>query len=62
MNILGANRQFDWTEIPIAYDESDKHTSIYYSYDVELAAKTIKSIKHSNFTEIYSLTNEKKLI
>ena len=25
-----------------------------------LAAKTIKSVKLSNFTEIYSLTNEKK--
>ena len=62
MNILGANRQFDWIEISIVYDESDKHTSIYDSYNVELAAKTIKSIKHSNLTEIYSLTNEKKLI
>ena len=34
--------------------------TIYDSYNVELAARTIKSVKLSNFTEIYSLTNEKK--
>ena len=42
------------------FDKSDKHTSIYDSYNAELAAKTVKSIKLSNFIEIYSLTNEKK--
>ena len=55
-----SNRQFDWLEILIVYDKSDKHTTIYDSYNVELAAKYIKSVKLSNFTEIYSLTNEKK--
>ena len=30
------------------------------SYSVELAAKDIKSLKLSNFTEIYSLTSGKK--
>ena len=43
-DFLGANRQFDWNEISIVYDKSDKHTSIYDSYNVELAAKTIKSV------------------
>ena len=63
MNIdfLGANRQFDWIEITIVYDKSDKHTSIYDSYNVELAAKTTRSVKISNFTNICSLTNEKKV-
>ena len=42
------------------YDKSDEHTTIYDSYKVEMAAKTIKSVKLSNFTEIYSLTNKKK--
>ena len=37
------------------------NTSIYDSYKNELAAKTIKSVKLSNFTEVYSLTNEKKI-
>ena len=31
-----------------------------WTYKVEMAAKTIKSVKLSNFTEIYSLTNKKK--
>ena len=64
IDFLGANRQFDWIEIStkylIVYNKSDKHTSIYDRYNVELAAKTIKSVRISNFTEVYSLTNEKK--
>ena len=42
------------------HEKSDQHATIYDSYNSELATKTIKSIKLSNFTEIYSLTNEKK--
>ena len=60
IDFLGSNRQFDWLEILIVYDKSDKHTTIYDSYNVELAAKYIKSVKLSNFTEVYSLTNGKK--
>ena len=58
-DFLGSNRQFDWLEISLVFDKSDKHTSIYYSYNIELAAKYIKSLKFSNFTEIYTLANEK---
>ena len=60
VEFLGANRQFDWIEISIVNDKSDKHTTIYDSYNRELAAQNIKTIQLSNFTEIYSLTNEKK--
>ena len=60
IEFLGANRQFDWIEISVVNDKSDKHTTIYDSYNQELAAQNIKSLKLSNFTEIYSLTNEKK--
>ena len=60
IEFLGVNRQFDWIEISIVNDKSDKHTAIYDSYNRELAAQNIKSLKLSNFTEIYSLTNEKK--
>ena len=56
-----SNSQFDWIEISIVPDKSDKHTTIYDSYNRELAAQTIKSLKLSNFTEIYSLTNEKNM-
>ena len=60
INFLGSNRQFDWLEISLVYDKSYKHTTIYDSYNVELAAKYIKSVKLENFTEIYTLTSEKK--
>ena len=33
---------------------------IYDGFNVKLATKYIKSVKLSNFTEIYRLTNEKK--
>ena len=64
VELLGANRQFDWLEIQlliaIVNDKSDKHSTIYNSYNRELAAQKIKTLQLSNFTEIYSLTNEKK--
>ena len=51
VEFLGANRQFDWIEILIVHDKSDKHTTIYDSYNRELAAQSIKSLRLSNFTE-----------
>ena len=57
---MGTNRR-DWLEMSLVSDKSDKHTTIYDSYNVELAAKYIKSVKLSNFIEIYSLTNEKNM-
>ena len=60
VEFLGANRQFDWIEISIVPDESDKHKTIYDSYNREMAAQLIKTLKLTNFTELYSLTNEKK--
>ena len=62
VEFLGANRQFDWLEISIVNDKSDKHSTIYDSYNRELAAQKIKTLQLSNFTEIYSLTNEKSTI
>ena len=62
VEFLGANRQFDLLELSLVYDKSDKHKTIYDSYNHELVAKTIKSIKLSNFTEIYSLTNKKNMM
>ena len=57
---MGSNREFDWLEISLVFDKSDKHTTIYNSYNVELASKYIKSVKLSNLIKIYSLTNEEK--
>ena len=60
IDFLGSNRQFDWLEFSLVYHKSDQQATIYDSYNFELAAKTIKSMKLSNFTEIYSLPDEKK--
>ena len=57
IDFLGSNRQFDWLEISIVFDKSDKHTTIYDSYNIQVVAKYIHSIKLSNFTEIYGLNN-----
>ena len=35
VEFLGANRQFDWIEISIVPDKSNKHTGIYDSYNRE---------------------------
>ena len=61
VEFLGSNRQFDWLEIPVVSDKRDKHTAIYDSYNRKIAAQVIKSLKLLNFTETYSLTNEKKI-
>ena len=54
----GGQRQFDWLEISIVYDKSYQHTTIYDSYDLELAAKLIKTIKFENTSSTYSLTGK----
>ena len=58
IDLLGAKIQFDWLEMSLIFDKSDKDKTIYDSSNVELAAKYTKSVKISKFTEIYSLTNE----
>ena len=62
IDFLEARRQFDWMEISLVSDKSEKHTTIYHSCNVEMASKRIKSARLTNFTEIYSLTNEKNTI
>ena len=54
----GAQRQLDWLEISIVYDNSYQHNTIYDSYDVELAAKLIKTIKFENTSSTYSLSGK----
>ena len=40
------------------YDKSYQHTTIYDSYDLELAAKLTKSLKFENTSTTYSLTGK----
>ena len=44
VDFKGANRQFDEIEISLVYDKSDKHLSAHDSYNLEAAAKLIKTI------------------
>ena len=54
----GAQRQFDWVEISIVYDKSCQHSTIYGSYDLELAARLIKTVKFENTSSTSSLTGK----
>ena len=54
----GPQRQLDWLEISIVYDRSYQHTTIYDSYDLELAAEVIKKMKFENTSTTYILTGK----
>ena len=57
--LKGAQRQIDWRDwISILYDNLYHHSTTYDSYDVELAAKLIKTIKFQNASTTYSLTGK----
>ena len=60
VDIIAANRQFDWLERSLMYDTSDQYTTIYDSYKAELAAKKIDHSKVENITITYSTTNDLK--
>ena len=42
---LRGNRKFDWIELSLVHDKSDKHATIYNSYNIEMASKIIKSVE-----------------
>ena len=48
-------------EISLLYDKSDKHLTIYSSYNAECVARIIKKIVLSNISDAYSATNMMKL-
>ena len=54
----GAQRQFEWLELSLVYDKSYQHLTIYDSYDLELPAKMVQSIKFENTSSTYSLTGK----
>ena len=53
----GCDRQFDWLKISLLYDKSDKHLTIYDSYNAECTARMIKKIELSNISDAYNATN-----
>ena len=60
VDFKGCERQFDWLEISLVYDKSDKHLIIYDSYNAEWAARMIRNIKLANISNAYSATNTMK--
>ena len=60
VDFQGANRQFDWIEISLVYDKSDKQLTAYDSYNAECASKFIKSLEFANISDQYSSTNTLK--
>ena len=61
VDFQGANRQFDWIEISLVYDKSNKHLIAYDSYKAECASKFIKSLEFANKNDQHSSTNTLKL-
>ena len=60
VDFKSCNRQLDWFEISLLYNKSDKHLTIYNSYNAECAAEMIKKIELSNISDAYSATNTMK--
>ena len=57
VDFQGVNRQFDWVEISLVPNKSDKHLTTYDSYNSETAAKLIKTIEFANISNKNSETN-----
>ena len=57
VDFIGVNRQFDWIEISLVFDKSDKHLTICDSYNAECAARTIKLLEFQNISKEPSATN-----
>ena len=55
-----AFKQFEFLEISLVFDKSDQHLTIYDSYNAEVAATNIKSIKLQNASNTYSEINTVK--
>ena len=57
VDFIDANRRFDWVEILLVYDKSNKHLTIYDNYNAESAARLIKSLEFTNISKEYNATN-----
>ena len=59
-SFTNAFKQFEFLEISLVFDKSDQHLNIYDSYNAEVAATNIKSIKLQNASNTYSEFNTVK--
>ena len=53
-------KQFAFLEFSLIFDRSDQHLNMFDSYNAEVAATQIKSIKLQNASNIYSRYNDIK--
>ena len=60
MDFKSCNRQFYWLEISLHYDKSDKHLTIYDTYNAECAPRVLKKIVPSSISNAYTTTNMMK--
>ena len=60
MDFKGCKRQFDWLEISLVYDKSNKHMTIYDSCNADCAARMINNIELFNISDVHSATNTMK--
>ena len=58
VDFQGASRELNWLEISLVYDKSYAHETVYDSYELELAAHLIESVKFVNASKAYSLTGK----
>ena len=57
VDFKGANRQFDWIEISLVNDKSDKHLTAYNRYNAECANKFLNSLEFANISDQHSSTS-----
>ena len=49
VDFKGCDRQFDWLEISLLYNKSDKHLTIYDSYNAACAARMIEKSSYRTY-------------
>ena len=57
VDFKSCDRKFDWLEVSLVYNKSDKHLTISGGLNTECAAKKIKSVELANTSEAYSVAN-----
>ena len=60
VEFTSANRKFDWLEISLVFDKSEKLTAIYDSCNGEAASALLQSVLMENIANIYSVANKLK--
>lgn len=60
VEFTAANRQFDWLEILMVFDKSNKNSTVCDNYNVEKAANIVQSFTLENISQSCSVANKLK--